>query len=229
MQGDDVEPDLEEAGHTGPGRGGSTPRLPTKERIVTAAGDLLYHEGVRAAGVDAIAERAGVAKRTLYKHFRSKDDLIEAYLRKLDESSRQRFDFLMGPAEWPVEQRLASMFRELGRLTSNVRWKGCGFAKAAVELAGMPGHPAVRVAQDHRARFESWLEEALAADHLPGRSKLARRLMILIDGVIIQGVITHKSTIAREAAEMAAELVQAARGDAAAREDVDRPVLAHAS
>ena len=60
-----------------PGSGG---RLGTRERIVQATGSLLYHEGVRAAGVDAIAERAGVAKRTLYKHFRSKDDLIESYL-----------------------------------------------------------------------------------------------------------------------------------------------------
>jgi len=59
------------------------PSLPTtRETIIQAADDLFYGEGIRAASMDAIAERAGVTKRTLYYHFRSKDDLIAAYLRR---------------------------------------------------------------------------------------------------------------------------------------------------
>jgi AcrR family transcriptional regulator len=186
-------------------------RLGTRERIVQAAGALLYHEGVRAAGVDAIAERAGVAKRTLYKHFRSKDDLIEAYLRKLDESSRRTFEFLLGEPGRPAEQRVANLFRELGGLVVNVRWKGCGFAKAAIELAGLPGHPAAKVARDHKRTFELWLAELLKADGVPGPEKLARRLMVLVDGAITQGVIHHEPAVALEAREMAVELIAAAR------------------
>ena len=202
-----------QARQSAPARAGAGRRLGTRQRIVQAAGALLYHEGVRAAGVDAIAERAGVAKRTLYKHFRSKDDLIEAYLCKLDESSRQTFEFLLGEPGRPAEQRVAKLFRELGALVVNVRWKGCGFAKAAVELAGLPGHPAVKVARDHKTTFERWLAEILEADAVPGPEKLARRLMVLVDGVITQGVIHHNPAVALEGQEMALELIAAARRD----------------
>ena len=57
------------------------PENPTRERILTAASKLFYAEGIRAVGVDAVAEKAGLTKRTLYYHFRSKDDLVAAYRR----------------------------------------------------------------------------------------------------------------------------------------------------
>ena len=53
---------------------------PTKDRIVAAANKLFYDEGIRSVGVDAVAAKAGVTKRTLYYHFKSKDDLVAAYL-----------------------------------------------------------------------------------------------------------------------------------------------------
>lgn len=58
--------------------------LPTRERIVAAANRLFYREGIRAVSVDAVAEEAGITKRSLYYHFKIKDELIEAYLCYLD-------------------------------------------------------------------------------------------------------------------------------------------------
>ena len=57
----------------------------TQERIISAASRLFYSEGIRAVGVDAVAEKAGVTKKTLYYHFKSKDDLITAYLAARDQ------------------------------------------------------------------------------------------------------------------------------------------------
>src|SRR6267142_5166017 len=61
----------------------ATARPPSpRERIVAAARELFYRQGIRAIGVDAIAEAAGTNKMTLYRHFSSKDDLVAAYLRQ---------------------------------------------------------------------------------------------------------------------------------------------------
>src|SRR5882757_3550675 len=54
--------------------------IPTRERIISAANALFYNDGIRGVSVDAVAAKAGVTKRTLYYHFRSKDDLVAAYL-----------------------------------------------------------------------------------------------------------------------------------------------------
>src|SRR5258708_7593386 len=57
-------------------------KIPPRQRILTAAGDLFYRHGIRAVGVDAIAEAAGTNKMTLYRHFDSKDELVAEYLRQ---------------------------------------------------------------------------------------------------------------------------------------------------
>src|SRR3979490_3094334 len=61
-------------------------RIPPRERILAAASDLFYRHGIRAVGVEAIAEAAGTNKMTLYRHFDSKDELVAEYLRCLARS-----------------------------------------------------------------------------------------------------------------------------------------------
>src|SRR6202030_4869903 len=58
-------------------------RIPPRARILAAAGDLFYHHGIRAVGVEAIAEAAGTNKMTLYRHFSSKDELVAECLRRV--------------------------------------------------------------------------------------------------------------------------------------------------
>lgn len=65
--------------------------VPTRDRIIEAAGKLFHAEGIRAVSVDAVAEKAGLTKRTLYYHFRSKDDLIAAYLETRDQPNLALF------------------------------------------------------------------------------------------------------------------------------------------
>src|SRR4030095_11432754 len=87
---------------------------PTRERIIDAASRLFYAEGIRSVSVDAVAEKAKLTKKTLYYHFRSKDELIAAYLDARNRPTLERFQQWAGD-EGTVAERLERMFRRLGR------------------------------------------------------------------------------------------------------------------
>ena len=183
----------------------------TAGRILVAAGELFSIEGVRSTTVDSIAARAKVCKRTLYYHFRSKDDLIGQWLALEDAAARRLYGEWLGPPGEPMERALTGLFEHLARSAEVPRWKGCGFARAATELAGMPGHPGVRAAKAHKSGLEAWIGSRLRDDGLEGADKLARRVVLLLEGAVIQVLVHHDTGYMREAGEMAAELVAGAR------------------
>src|SRR6516165_1428025 len=121
----------------------------TRALIVQAADDLFYGEGIRSASMDAIAERAGITKRTLYNHFRSKDDLIAAYLEARDEPTLARYAYWLDETEGSLAEQMAGAFRRLARFAAHTKWKGCGFLRAAAELANTPGHPGLKIGSAH--------------------------------------------------------------------------------
>src|SRR5436190_7601927 len=82
---------------------GKDDRIPPRERILAVAADLFYRHGIKAVGVDSIAEAAGTNKMTLYRHFASKDELVAEYLRCLAAKSTATWDRLA--AEHPRNPR----------------------------------------------------------------------------------------------------------------------------
>jgi len=108
----------------------------TRERIVQAADALFYGEGIRSTSLDAIAAKAGVTKRTLYYHFPSKDDLIAAYLAARDEPTFARQAAWLDETKGNLPEQVIGLFENLARVMTTPRWKGCGFIRAAAELAG---------------------------------------------------------------------------------------------
>src|SRR5579862_6868091 len=129
----------------------------TRDRIVAAAARLFYDEGIRAASVDAIAEKAGVTKKTLYYHFRSKDELIAAYLESRDQPTLELFARWFAMTKGSASDKLRGLFAEFARYTDTAKWKGCGFLRTTAELANTPGHPAIKAGAAHKKRFEAWL------------------------------------------------------------------------
>lgn len=192
----------------------SDPASDTPRRILAAAAHLFYSEGIAGASMDAIAAQAGLTKRSLYYHFRSKDDLVAAWLEGLDGEVRARYRAWLGSAG-PIEARLRHMFARLADHARDPRWKGCGFARAACELAGMPGHPGVRAAQAHRKRFEAWFAEELRQAGVEPAEALGRRLIVLLDGAIVQAMLHHDPAYVEQAGIAAADLVAGARRGAA--------------
>ncbi|MCX5520270.1 helix-turn-helix domain containing protein [Kaistia defluvii] len=183
----------------------------TRTRIVEAAETLFYEHGLRSVSVDAIAERAGVTKRTLYYHFYSKDALIAAYLEMRDRSTVERYRGWLGRPALSMPERIVMMFAALADHAGKPRWRGCGFTRAAVELAGQPGHPAVQMAAKHKRRFEAWLEQEFRSGGMAEPQRLARQVALLIEGAIAQMLIHGDVSYAVAAGEAAATL---ASGDA---------------
>lgn len=183
----------------------------TKERIVRAADELFYSEGLSAVSMDRIAQTAGVTKKTLYYHFRSKDDLMGAYLEARHEPVMARYQSWAGTSG-TVASRVARMFRNLGTAGANRAWRGCGFLRAACELADLPGHPASVAARKHKAGFEAWLRSLLEEEGRRDSQLLARMLMVILDGAIVQVLVHRDAAYAEAAASAAMALIEMEAG-----------------
>lgn len=183
---------------------------PTRERIISAASKLFYNEGIRAVSVDAVAEKAGLTKRTLYYHFRSKDDLVAAYLAARDQPNMVLFKRWFGEAEGALPVKVQAIFRQLARNASHPKWKGCGFLRTSAELANLPGHPAIRIGAAHKKRFEAWLTEVFKEAGIGDASRLARQILLLLDGAFAVVQLHRDPSYMETAGEAAFSLVEIA-------------------
>src|SRR6478735_5844701 len=103
-----------------------------RERLLAAADELFYDEGIHTVGIDRVIEQAGVAKATLYSTFGSKDGLIRAYLQGRLAARQARIHAAIDPLDDPREQIL-EVFRALGRYAASTGYRGCAFANASAE------------------------------------------------------------------------------------------------
>ena len=179
----------------------------TREQIIQAADALFYGEGIRSTSMDAIAAKAGVTKRTIYYHFPSKDDLIAAYLTARDEPTFARQAAWLDETKGDLPEQVLGLFENLARAMNTPRWKGCGFIRAAAELAGTPGHRALKIGSAHKKGFEAWLESRIATTGLSDPALRARQVMILLDGAAAQVLIHRDPAYALAAGQAAAALV----------------------
>jgi AcrR family transcriptional regulator len=155
--------------------------LPPRERILATARDLFYRHGVHSVGVDAVAEAAGTNKMTLYRHFRSKDELIAACLSELVADFETAWDEIAhGHPGDPLGQ-LRGWLRHVGEFKLQEAERGCAFLNAAAELPDK-NHPARRIIQDYksasRARLIRLCEEAGLVDP----DLLADKMFLLCEG-----------------------------------------------
>jgi AcrR family transcriptional regulator len=182
----------------------------TRDRIVTAASKLFYSEGIRSVSVDAIAEKAGVTKRTIYYHFTSKDDLVAAYLEARDQPNLALFRRWFAETEGGLAEKVRGIFRNLAKSARHPKWKGCGFLRTSAELANMPGHPAIKVGAAHKKGFEDWLRQTFEAEGIANATTLARQMMLLLDGSFAVVLLHHDPSYMETAGDAAFALVRAA-------------------
>lgn len=183
----------------------------TRQKIIAAAADLFYGDGIRAVSMDAVAERAGVTKRTLYYHFGSKDSLIAAYLAERDQPNLDRFRLWFDKADGAAPDRIRAVFDGLARAARNRKWSGCGFLRTSAELANMPGHPAIVAAREHKKRVESWFVDISSASGCAEPAKVGRQLMLLMDGGFATVLMHRDPDYFREAGDLAAALLASAQ------------------
>jgi AcrR family transcriptional regulator len=177
------------------------PMTPIGERLAETAGRLFYDRGIRAVGVDLIADEAGTTKKTLYDRFGSKDALVALCLRRRAERWQTAVLRHLAERPEPGAPRVLAVFDALEDWLGE-QWRGCGFVNAYAEIGGTahPGVPVVRAEKDWMRRlFVALVEEAGYAD----ADRLGRRLHLLYEGANVlrtAGDEPDAVPLAREAA-----------------------------
>ncbi len=156
-------------------------RVPPRERIVAAACELFYRQGIRAVGVEAIAEAAGTNKMTLYRHFSSKDELVAECLRRVALKANALWDRIEAAHPGNARAQLAAWVAAMGGFLADAQERGCAMCNAAVELPD-PAHPARAVIESFKAAQHDRLAHLCAAAGAPQPELLADELFLLAEG-----------------------------------------------
>ncbi|MFJ1995994.1 TetR/AcrR family transcriptional regulator [Streptomyces asiaticus] len=183
---------------------------PAGRRILDTAAELFYGQGIHAVGVDLIAKRAGVTKKTLYDRFGSKEALVAAYLRERDE--RWRAWLTAEVEKSPPVDRVLATFDALAEWVRRENPRGCGFVNAAAELPD-PGHPARQVIADQKHWLRGYLRQLCEEAGVTAPDGLADELLLLHEGAtVLNGLSVAADPVgtARELAERALERARAA-------------------
>jgi AcrR family transcriptional regulator len=160
------------------------PRLSAHDRLLAAADELFYGEGVHVVGVDRIVERAGVTKATLYSTFGSKDELVRAYLENHLRRRQARIAKVLAAHKAPRE-RILAVFAEVEDLLGGSTFRGCRFISAAAEAR--PGDASEHVAGEYRAWLRSLFSDLAGEAGIPNPKQFGRELFLLYDGAAVAG------------------------------------------
>jgi AcrR family transcriptional regulator len=179
-----------------------------RERLLSAASELFYEEGVHTVGVDRLVERAGVAKATLYTLFGSKDALVRAYLTERHDRTRERMDRELAARFDTPRERLLGVFEVQGLLFTEPGFHGCAFVGANAESS--PGTSVEEVTEDYRSWLHSLFFDLATEAGATDPRGLARQLVLLYDGAGISAWMDHDPSVANTARTVAASLIDAA-------------------
>ena len=157
---------------------------PPRERILAAARTLFYSHGIRAVGVEAIAEAASTNKMTLYRHFGSKDELIAAYLTELAKEGDSVWERLAHEHPGDATAQLEGWVRHVEHILTDKHDRGCAIANAAVELREID-HPARKIIDDYKTRKRERLVNLFQVAGYAEPDQLADEVFLLFEGARI--------------------------------------------
>ncbi|MDT7705212.1 MAG: hypothetical protein QOG20_819 [Pseudonocardiales bacterium] len=182
-------------------------RRSARERLLEAANELFYAEGVQSVGIDRVIEQAGVAKASLYNTFGSKEELVKAYLENRHAGTTARLHAAVERESDP-RARLLAVFDAQAEFFSQPGFRGCAFSSATAEAPR--GGRIEQAADDYRADIRG-LFQGLAADAgAPDPDTLARQLHLIYDGAGTSARMDRDSSIAIAARAAAQTLIDAA-------------------
>lgn len=178
-----------------------------RDELVEKALKVFYRNGFHATGMDMLVTETGVSKTSMYKHFRTKEELILASLRLRDELFRgwlyQRMDEL---GATPRDQLLA-MFDAMGEWFAQPDFQGCMFIKASAEYQ-QPEHPIHALSAEHKTRLFDHVRELAEQAGANDPAALARQLLLLKEGAIVSAHLGHTKSAAQDA-KAAAQVLMA--------------------
>jgi AcrR family transcriptional regulator len=178
----------------------------TMDKLLAATERLIYAGGICATGMDAIVKSSGVARKTIYRSFSTKEELVAAALRKRDERWMHWFITSSKKAESP-SGRLLATFDALEEWFSSADFRGCAFINAAGEI-GDASTPIRAVAKEHKLKLRNFLLELATEYGADDPGQLATEFLILIDGAITVALVMGNREAARDAKKIAVQLLR---------------------
>lgn len=154
-------------------------RMSARERLLSAADELFYSEGVRSVGIDRVIEHAGVAKASLYNTFGSKDELIHAYLKGRQDLMAARIRAAVDAAATP-EAKVLAVFEAQAALYAESGYLGCAFHRASAE--SRPGDRVEQATREYRAWVRGLFAELAEQAGAKDPAGLAHQLHLVYDG-----------------------------------------------
>jgi AcrR family transcriptional regulator len=184
-------------------------RASARERLLDAANELFYREGVHSVGIDRVIEHAGVAKATLYNAFGSKDELIRAYLRSRMARVQERMERGLARYDTPRE-RLLGVFDVQGIAFTEPEFRGCMFVRASAEA--QPGSAVEEEAVTYRGWLRSLFTDLATQAGAPDPQWLARQLSLIYDGAVTSAWMDKDRETATASRSIAEALINATLG-----------------
>ena len=178
---------------------------PARERILDAARTLFYREGIRATGVERIAAQAQVSKRTLYQHISRKDELVEAYLRRIHNTGGPPNEQALDATGASPRSRLLAIFDS----PPVHRFRGCPFHNAAVEAADEMTN-VHDIVHEHKLQFIARLTDTAAQAGATDPYQLGHQLAVLFEGGLALATSLNDTAALIHARSAAEVLIDAA-------------------
>lgn len=183
---------------------------PAAQRILAAAGQLFYHEGIHAVGVERVAEVAGTTKKTLYDRFGSKDALVAAYLDQRREAwTAYAIDYVAKRGTDPRTQVLAT-FDALATWQQRNGDRGCAFINAYAEITDSR-HPGLAVISAEKQWVRRHYARLVRACEVRDAARVGKQVALLHEGAIVVSSAGSMRGAIRLARDTAGELIDAAR------------------
>lgn len=185
-----------------------SPRSGIAGHILAVAGSLFYREGIRAVGIDRIILEADIAKATLYRHFRSKEDLVLAYLEDRHDQVMAGLHEVLALFSEPRDQ-IAEIFERLYLKAGNPEFRGCAFGLAVAEHG--ESERIVGLARLHKSAVAAVLDQIAQAAGFPDADRIGRHLALLYDGALARRAVYGTTMPMRDAKECALLLFEQGR------------------
>ena len=170
-------------------------KVSMRDRLIEAATELFYAEGLRAVSVDRVIERAGTTKVTFYRHFKSKDDLVVAHLERRAQQERDGVGGAMEHADGDPDRTFELIAAGLGTMACEPGFRGCPFINAAAEYPD-PASAVRQTVDHHRSWCRDTYRQIIEPLHLADPDGVAADLMLLRDGAMVAGYLDGEEQVA---------------------------------
>jgi len=178
----------------------------TRQRILDAAYLLFRSRGYARVSIGDIAAASTITKRTLYRHFDSKDVILEEVLKAQHRLALAASRTLSHFSD-STDDLVDALFADIVAWSATPRWAGSGFTRLVVELADFPGHPAHAIARKHKAMLEVHVANQLKRLNVASPAERARQIWVLAEGAMVSMLIHRDPAYVEIAADAAKELL----------------------